>query len=146
MSNILLWCCFIYLCCAFLRSFLLGVLFSYLHVALRSPRLQEKAGWLLSVCFHYVSRDMTKPTKWHIPPAKTQSSLGIRPVWSESSLSAWRKLGSLATHWAHSEDSDQTGRMPRLIWVVPGRTVTSLVLSCRGSWVFSLYLQLSVHW
>ena len=24
-------------------------------------------------------------------------------------------LGSLATHKAHSEDSDQTGRMPRLI-------------------------------
>ena len=41
-------------------------------------------------------------------PAKTQISLGICPVWSESSLSAWRKLGSLATHWAHSEDSDQT--------------------------------------
>ena len=45
---------------------------------------------------------MTKPTKWHVRPAKTQISLGIRPVWSESSLSAWRKLGSLATHWVHS--------------------------------------------
>ena len=33
-----------------------------------------------------------------VRPAKTQISLGIRPVWSESSLSAWRKLGSLATH------------------------------------------------
>ena len=44
------------------------------------------------------------------------------PVWSESSLYAWRKLGSLATHRAHSEDSDQTGRMPRLIWVFAGRT------------------------
>ena len=44
---------------------------------------------------------MTKPTKWFVRPAKTQISLGIRPVWSESSLSAWRKLGSLATHWAH---------------------------------------------
>ena len=32
--------------------------------------------------------------------AKTQISLGIRPVWSESSLSAWRKHKSLATHWA----------------------------------------------
>ena len=50
-----------------------------------------------------------------VHPAETQISLGIRTVWSESSLSAWRKLGSLATHWAHSEDSDQTGRMPRLI-------------------------------
>ena len=27
---------------------------------------------------------------------------GIRPVWSESSLSAWRKRRSLATHWAQS--------------------------------------------
>ena len=37
-------------------------------------------------------------------PSEDSISLGIRPVWSESSLSAWRKLGSLATHWAHSED------------------------------------------
>ena len=66
-------------------------------------------------------------------PAKTQISLGIRPVWSESSLSARRKLGSLATPWAHSEDSDQTGRMPRLIWVFAGRPFILLVLSCRGS-------------
>ena len=53
-----------------------------------------------------------KPTKWHVRPAKTQISLGSHPVWSEFLLSAWRKLGSLASHWAHSEDSDQTGRMP----------------------------------
>ena len=68
-----------------------------------------------------------------VRPAKTQISLGIRPVWSESSLSAWRKLGSLATHWAHSEDSDQTERMPRLIWVFAGRTATLLVLPRGGS-------------
>ena len=45
-----------------------------------------------------LSRIVTKPTKWHVRPAKTQISLGIRPVWSEFSLSAWRKLESLATH------------------------------------------------
>ena len=72
--------------------------------------------------FHYMSRLVTKPTKWHVRPAKTQISLGIRPVWSDSSLSGWTKLGSLAIHWAHSEDSDPTGRMPRLIWVFAGRT------------------------
>ena len=65
---------------------------------------------------------MTKPTQWHVRPAKTQISLGIRPVWSESSLSAWRKLASLATDWAHSEDSDQTGRMHRLIRVFSRHT------------------------
>ena len=55
-------------------------------------------------------------------PAKTQIGLGIHPVWSEFSLSTWRKLGSLATHRVHSEDSYQTGRMPRLIWVFAGCT------------------------
>ena len=69
-----------------------------------------------------MSRLLTKPTKWHVRPAKTQISLGICPVWSQSLLSAWRKLGSLATHWANSKDSDQTGLMPRLIWVFAGRT------------------------
>ena len=41
----------------------------------------------------HLSHSMAKPTKWHVSPPKTQISLGIRPVWSESS---WRKLGSLA--------------------------------------------------
>ena len=52
----------------------------------------------------------TTPTKWPVRPAKTKINLGNCPVWSESLLLAWRNLGSLAIHWAHSEDSDQTGR------------------------------------
>ena len=67
-----------------------------------------------------LSRLMTKPTKCHVHSAVTQISLGIHPILSESSLSAWRKPGSLPTHWAHSEDSDQTGQIPRLIWVLLG--------------------------
>ena len=43
-------------------------------------------------------------------------------------LFTWRKLRSLTTHWAHSEDS-----MPRLIWVFAGRTVIVLVFSWSGS-------------
>ena len=35
---------------------------------------------------------------------------------------------------ADSEDTDQTGRIPRLILVFAGRTVILLVLSCRGSY------------
>ena len=76
---------------------------------------------------------MKKATKWSVYPAKTQTSLGIRPVWSEFLLSTWRGFGSLATHWVHSEDSDQTGRMPRLIWVFAGRTVILSLLSWGGS-------------
>ena len=42
-------------------------------------------------------------TTWYtnkrtVRPAKTRISLGIRPVWSESSLPTCRKLVSLATH------------------------------------------------
>ena len=59
--------------------------------------------------------------------AKTQISLGI-----------------------NSQDSDQTGRMPRLICVFAGRTFILLVLSCHGSCqdvsVGSLYWQdLGIH-
>ena len=57
-------------------------------------------------CSEHLSHRMTKPTKYKMSvcPAKTQISLGIHPVWSELSLSAWRNLGSFATHWWHSED------------------------------------------
>ena len=62
----------------------------------------------------------------------------LRSAWAsaqsdQSSLSAWRKLGFLATRWAPSEDSDQTWRTPRLIWVFAERTVILLVLSWGGS-------------
>ena len=49
-----------------------------------------------------------------VRPAKTQIILGIRPVWSESSLSAWRKVGTLATQWTHSEGSEMSEIEP--IW------------------------------
>ena len=66
-------------------------------------------------------------------PAKTQISLGICPVWSESSMCAqWVAKDPRFLH-ADNEDSDQTGRMPRLIWVFAGRTLILLVLSCRSS-------------
>ena len=48
-------------------------------------------------------------------PASAQSG-------QKSSLSAWRKLRSLATYWAPSKDSDQTGLMPRLTRVFTGCT------------------------
>ena len=70
----------------------------------------------------YLSRLMTKPTKWHVRPATTQISLGIRPVWAESSLcSQWVAMDPSFLH-ADSEDSDQTGRMPWLRWVFVGHT------------------------
>ena len=91
------------------------------------------------------------PTVWIMPPCvgivipgnreQRNSSAAARQnkqidvcawqgLWStqsdQSLLSTRRNLGSLATHWGHSEDSDQNGqnsdqtrKMPRLIWVFP---------------------------
>ena len=81
---------------------------------------------------------MIKQTTW----VCTQRSLWS--TWAsaqsdQSSLSAWRNLGSLTIHWAHSKDSDQTVWMPRLIWVFPGCTLILLVLSCRSSNLKSIW-------
>ena len=72
-----------------------------------------------------MSRCMTKPTKWRAP--------SIHPVWSESSSCAEWIAKDPSFLYADSEDSDQTGWMPRLIWVLAGCTVILLVLSWDGS-------------
>ena len=51
----------------------------------------------------------------------------LRSAWASaqydrSSLSTWQSIVFLATHKSHIEDSDQTGQMPRLIWVFAVRT------------------------
>ena len=74
-----------------------------------------------------------KTNKVAVRPAKTQISLGIRLVWSESSLCAESVAKDPRFLPADSEDSGQTGRMPRLIRVFAGRTVILLILSWGGS-------------
>ena len=66
-----------------------------------------------------------KTDKMACAPTKTQISQGMCPVWSESSLSAWRKLGSLATYWVHSEDSDSLGTHATLLVLSRGGSFLS---------------------
>ena len=81
-------------------------------------------------CLFALQHDKTNKVIVH--PAKTQISLD-RPVCSESSLCAqWVAKDPSFLH-VDSEDSDQTGRIPRLIWVFAWRILILLVLSCRGS-------------
>ena len=54
--------------------------------------------------------------------APSEISLGIRPVWLESSLWAQWVAESPWFLYEDSKESDQTGWMPRLTWVVAGRT------------------------
>ena len=70
----------------------------------------------------HLSRRMTKPTKWHVRPAKTQISLLIHAVWSENSLCAkWEAKDQSFLH-ADIEDSNRIGWMPMMIWVFAERT------------------------
>ena len=59
-----------------------------------------------------------KANKITVLPANTQ----IRPGWSESSLCAQWVAKDPSFLQADSEDSDQNGRMPMLIWVFAGHT------------------------
>ena len=65
-----------------------------------------------------MSQRMTKQTKWSERPAKIQISLGIHPIWSETSPCAtWVAKNQRILH-ADSKDFEQTGR----IWVFAGCT------------------------
>ena len=87
------------------------------------PITRSSLSWLLWILSgqRHLSCSMTKPTKWHVHPVKTQTSPGIHPVWSVSAvhmkkpwvlsfpLSAQRRLCSdwadsqadLSLRWAH---------------------------------------------
>ena len=54
-------------------------------------------------------------------PTKAKISLRIRAVWSKSSLFARRNIVYMAVQNKLSDDSDQTARMRRLIWISAGR-------------------------
>ena len=71
----------------------------------------------MSICFANSVEEPFEPphdktNNMAVRPAKTQIILGIRPVWSESSLSAWRKVGTLL--WTHSEGSEMSEIEP--VW------------------------------
>ena len=72
-------------------------------------------------CESKISCRTTKPTKWHLCPAKTQISLGICQS-DQSSLCTQGVAKDPRFLHADSKHSDQTGLMPRLIWVFAGCT------------------------
>ena len=82
--------------------------------------------------FHSVSHSMTKPTKLPFRPEKIQISLDIRPVWSESSLSIWRNIGSSSTHWAPAKTLIRLGGCPGWSESLLGAQAILLVLSWGG--------------
>ena len=70
----------------------------------------------------HLSRGTAFLTKLHVRPAKTQISLRIRAVWSESSQGTLWVAKDLKRLHTDIEDSDQPARKRRLIWVFAART------------------------
>ena len=121
----------------FVIPLLIGLLANVCFRLLSKPESREKGQFQAILMNERIDQSFEPPhdkiNKVTVRPANTQISLGIRPVWSESSLcSQWVAKHPSFLH-AGSEDSDQTGRMPRLTWVFAGRTATLLVLSWGGS-------------
>ena len=79
-----------------------------------------------------MSHDMTKPTKWVCAQPRLRSAWASAQSDQSSLCAQWVPKDPSFLH-ADSEDSDQNGRTPRLIWVFAGRTLILSVLSCRGS-------------
>ena len=68
----------------------------------------------------YTNRNARKRSFAHVRPVKIQISLRIHTVRSESSLGTfWVAMDAKFLH-ANNEDSDQTARMRRLIWIFVG--------------------------
>ena len=102
-----LWCLLLQLCRCVLSLFLI-------YSSFASRRI---ASWLSPfMCnFIYIWASAWQNLQNCMCAQRRQISLGIRPVWSESSLGAqWVAKDPSFLH-AESEDSDQTGRMPGLI-------------------------------
>ena len=74
------------------------------------------------------------------PPHDKTNKVTARPAKTQESLlcAQWVAKDPSFLH-ADSADSDQTGRMPRLIWVFAERTSILLVLSRDGSIVITVH-------
>ena len=92
-----------------------------------------------------LSHGMTKQTKWSVCPAKTQISLGIRPAWPESALSAWSKLGPKLPIEHTAKTLIRLGGCPGGSKSSLGTNVILLVLSWGGSKDFFLESTYAAH-
>ena len=89
--------------------------------------------------------DKTTAAKRSVRPAKTQISLGIRPVWSKSALSAWSKIGSLVPVERTAKILIRLGGYPGWSESSLGTKVILLVLSWGSSKCFFLESTYAAH-
>ena len=73
-----------------------------------------------------MSRNMTKPTKWLCPQRRLRSAwASTQSDQSSPALNGWLRTQA---YFMRTAKTDQTGQMPRLIWVFAGHTFILFVL------------------
>ena len=88
-----------------------------------------------------MSRDVTKPAKWVCAQRRLKSAWASAKSYQILRCAQWVAKGPRFLH-VDSEDSDQTGRMPRLIWVFAGRTCSFIgFVTSRLKFIFN-----NMHW
>ena len=94
------------------------------------------------------SHDMRFPTMWYVRPAKAQTSLRIRAVWSEPLLVAWIFYDCWATDRISFQVSKLNRRLHRLVWFYTSQNATLLEITCRGSQYLPSLMTLSkcLYW
>ena len=80
----------------------------------------------------WLSRDMRFQTMWYARPAKAQTSMRIRKVWSEPLLAAWIFYEYQTTDLTSFGVSMLNRRLHRLVWVYTSQNATLLEISCHG--------------
>ena len=102
----------------------------------------EHPSRLARALYMYMSRRMTKPAKWPVHPAKTQTSLGIRPDWSvftvclmvtQTILLVLSCCGSYLELQAKRHIPGLFECLWLWIWRIANHPVCRNVFSCQGS-------------
>ena len=95
---------------------------------------------------------MTKPTKWLCAQRRLRSAWHPHNLIRVFACAQWVAKDP-SFHHSDSEDSDQTGRMPRLIWVFAGRTchfvgfvMRRLILCFVSAFCLSIYRCQDISW
>ena len=93
-----------------------------------------------------MSQCMRFPIMWYVRPAKAQTSLRIRAVWSEPLLVAWIFYECKATNWTSFGFSKLKRGLHRLVLVYTCQNASLLEITCHGSIIFYCSLQLTQQW
>ena len=79
-------------------------------------------GYQVSRTYCQISFELERSKTNKISCAPSENSGQSGHLGPESSLSAYKRFGSSATHKAYSENSDPNGQMSKLIWFFAGCT------------------------